>query len=186
MDRQGPPNSLTTRCVNRFRQQKRCYDVTLSRQEGSMMRHLGNAQCGTGSTRSWICFPPNTLFRCRQMKVLQRCPFMNYLPCPRGQAMCHWIFFLVLSVEICVHNYCVGCCSGFGVFCCYWPSTPFTGTSMPPVAVLLALVVMKIVRNRCWQGWLTRSPFDHQEVYQGESGHWLYFEHPEGEPRTDQ
>ena len=25
----------------------------------------------------------------------------------------------------------------------------------------------------------------HQEVYQGESGHWQDFEHPEGEPRTD-
>ena len=35
-----------------FRQRKRCYDVTLSRQEGSTMRHLANAHSVTGPTGS--------------------------------------------------------------------------------------------------------------------------------------
>ena len=41
MDRQCPPNRpryQPTRGLNRFKQRKRCYDVTLSRQEGSSMR----------------------------------------------------------------------------------------------------------------------------------------------------
>ena len=46
MDRQSPPNRppyQLTRGLNRFRQRKRCYNVTLSRQEGSMMCHLATA-----------------------------------------------------------------------------------------------------------------------------------------------
>ena len=45
-DRQDPPNQplyQLNRSLNRFRQQKRCYDATLSRQEVSMMRHLANS-----------------------------------------------------------------------------------------------------------------------------------------------
>ena len=51
MDRQGPPirpRYQLTRGLTMFRQQKRCYDVMLSRQEGSMMRHLANAHSVTG------------------------------------------------------------------------------------------------------------------------------------------
>ena len=51
MNRQGPPNwprYQLTRGLNRFRHRKRCYDVILSRQEGSTMRHLANAQYWTG------------------------------------------------------------------------------------------------------------------------------------------
>ena len=51
MDRQGPPNQphyQLARGLNGFRQWKRCYDVTLSRQEESMMRHLANARNVTG------------------------------------------------------------------------------------------------------------------------------------------
>ena len=47
MDRQGPPNRpcyQLTSGLNRFRQRKRCYDVALSRQEGSTKHHLPNAQ----------------------------------------------------------------------------------------------------------------------------------------------
>ena len=47
MDRQGPPSqprNQLTRSLNRFRQQKRCYDFNLSGQEGSMMPHLASAQ----------------------------------------------------------------------------------------------------------------------------------------------
>ena len=47
MDGQGPPNRpryQLTRGLTRFRQRKRSYDVTMSRQEGSMMRHLASAQ----------------------------------------------------------------------------------------------------------------------------------------------
>ena len=46
MDRQGPPirpRYQLTRGLNMFRQRKRSYDITLSRQEGSTMRHLANA-----------------------------------------------------------------------------------------------------------------------------------------------
>ena len=48
MDRPGPPTNLTISLLgvlNRFRQQKRCYDVMMSRQEGSMTHHLVNAHC---------------------------------------------------------------------------------------------------------------------------------------------
>ena len=51
MDRQALPNRLhyqLTRCLNRLRQQKRCDDIMLSRQEGSTMRHLANAHSMTG------------------------------------------------------------------------------------------------------------------------------------------
>ena len=51
MDKQDPPNPPCyqfTMGLNRFRQRKRCCDVTPSRQEGSMMRHLANAQYWTG------------------------------------------------------------------------------------------------------------------------------------------
>ena len=51
MDRQGPPirpRCQLTRGLNMFRQRKRCYDITLSRQEGSTMRHLANAHSVTG------------------------------------------------------------------------------------------------------------------------------------------
>ena len=47
MDRQDPPNRPRyqfTRGLHRFRQRKRCYDVTMSGQEGSTTRHLANAQ----------------------------------------------------------------------------------------------------------------------------------------------
>ena len=47
MDRQGPPSRpcyQLTVGLNRFRQRKSCYDITLSRQEGSMIRYLANAQ----------------------------------------------------------------------------------------------------------------------------------------------
>ena len=47
MDRQDPPNRpryQLTRGFNRFIQRKRCYDVTLSRQEGSTRRQLVSAQ----------------------------------------------------------------------------------------------------------------------------------------------
>ena len=55
MDRQGPPigpRYQLTRGLNMFRQRKRCYDVTLSRQEGSMRRHLANAHSVTGPAGS--------------------------------------------------------------------------------------------------------------------------------------
>ena len=51
MDRQGPPSRpryQLTRGLAIFRQRKRCYDVTLSRQEGSTMHHLANAHSVTG------------------------------------------------------------------------------------------------------------------------------------------
>ena len=51
MDRQGPPiqpRYQLTRGLNMFRQRKRCYGVTLSRQEGSTRRHLANAYPVTG------------------------------------------------------------------------------------------------------------------------------------------
>ena len=43
MDTQDPPPTPLSAYSgsNRFRQRKRCYDVRLSRQEGSMRRHLG-------------------------------------------------------------------------------------------------------------------------------------------------
>ena len=53
MDRQGPPNQpryqLTKGLIIRFRQRKRRDAVSLSRQEGSTMRHLANAHSMTGS-----------------------------------------------------------------------------------------------------------------------------------------
>ena len=55
MDRQGPPiwpRHQLTRGLNMFRQRKRCYDVTLSRQEGSTRRHLANARTVTGTAGS--------------------------------------------------------------------------------------------------------------------------------------
>ena len=55
MDRQGPPirpRYQLTRGLNMFRQRKRCYDVMLSRQEGSTMRHLANAHSVTGPASS--------------------------------------------------------------------------------------------------------------------------------------
>ena len=50
MDRQGPPirpHYQLTRCLNRTRHEKRCFDVTMSRQEGSMMRPLTTAHSVT-------------------------------------------------------------------------------------------------------------------------------------------
>ena len=46
MDTQDPPTdpAISLLGSNRFRQQKRCYDVMLSRQEVNTMRHLANAQ----------------------------------------------------------------------------------------------------------------------------------------------
>ena len=45
MNRQGPPirRRYHTSGLNRTKQRKRCYDVTMSRQEGSTMCHLANA-----------------------------------------------------------------------------------------------------------------------------------------------
>ena len=45
MDTQDPPTDPAIKLLgaNRFRQRKRCYDVTLSRQEGSVTRHLASA-----------------------------------------------------------------------------------------------------------------------------------------------
>ena len=45
MDTQDPPTNPAISLLgsNRFRQRKRCYDVTLSRQEGSTTRHLASA-----------------------------------------------------------------------------------------------------------------------------------------------
>ena len=50
MDTQDPPtDSAISLLGSRFRQRKRCYDVTLPRQEGSMTRHLASALVlGTG------------------------------------------------------------------------------------------------------------------------------------------
>ena len=47
MDRQDPPTDPAVNLLGvfiMFRQRKRCYDVTLSRQEGSTTRHLASAQ----------------------------------------------------------------------------------------------------------------------------------------------
>ena len=47
MDTQDPPNRPRyqfTRGLSMFTQRKRCYDVGLSRQQGSMRDHLGSAQ----------------------------------------------------------------------------------------------------------------------------------------------
>ena len=48
MDRQGPmrPNYQLTRGLNKA--MKKCYDVMMSRQEGSTMLHLANAHSMTG------------------------------------------------------------------------------------------------------------------------------------------
>ena len=50
MDTQDPPTdpAISLPGANRFRQRKRCYDVTLSRQEGSTTRHLASVQHWTG------------------------------------------------------------------------------------------------------------------------------------------
>ena len=50
MATQDPPTdpAISLLGSNRFRQRKRCYDVTLSRQEGSTARHLASAQYWTG------------------------------------------------------------------------------------------------------------------------------------------
>ena len=50
MDTQDPPTdpAISLLGSNRFRQRKRCYDITLSRQEGSTTRHLASAQYWTG------------------------------------------------------------------------------------------------------------------------------------------
>ena len=50
MDTQDPPTdpAISLLGVSRFRQRKRCYDVTLSRQEGSTTRHLVSAQYWAG------------------------------------------------------------------------------------------------------------------------------------------
>ena len=56
MDRQGSPNwprYQLTRGVNRTRQQKRCSDVTMFRQEGSTMCHLANAHFVTRPAASY-------------------------------------------------------------------------------------------------------------------------------------
>ena len=50
-DRQGPPirpRYQLTWSPDMFIKQKRCYNITLSRQEGSMMHHLANAHSLTG------------------------------------------------------------------------------------------------------------------------------------------
>ena len=50
MGSKEPPNQplcQLNRGLNRFRQQKRCDDVSLSRQEGSTMLHLANADSVT-------------------------------------------------------------------------------------------------------------------------------------------
>ena len=55
MDHQGPPiqpRYLPTRALHKIRQQKRCYDVTLSGQEGSTRWHLANAHSVTGPAGS--------------------------------------------------------------------------------------------------------------------------------------
>ena len=50
MDTQDPPTdpAISLPGANRFRQRKRCYDITLSRQEGSTTRHLASVQHWTG------------------------------------------------------------------------------------------------------------------------------------------
>ena len=51
MDRQGPPNRpryQLTGGLNRFRQRKSHDDASLSRQEGSTMRHIANAHSVVG------------------------------------------------------------------------------------------------------------------------------------------
>ena len=51
MDRQGSPNRpryQLTRGLNRFRQQRRRDDVSMSRKEGSTTYHLANAHSVTG------------------------------------------------------------------------------------------------------------------------------------------
>ena len=47
-DTPSRPRYQLTRCPNMFKQRKRCHDVMLSRQEGSMMLHLTSAQYWTG------------------------------------------------------------------------------------------------------------------------------------------
>ena len=54
MDRQGPPiwpHYQLTRGLNRTGHKKDA-DITMSRQEGSMMRHLANAHSVTGPASS--------------------------------------------------------------------------------------------------------------------------------------
>ena len=50
MDTQDPPTdpAISLLGAKSFRQRKRCYDVTLSRQEGSTTRHLASAQHWAG------------------------------------------------------------------------------------------------------------------------------------------
>ena len=48
MDTQDPTTDPAISLLGVFIQRKRCYDVTLSRQEGSTTRHLASAQYWTG------------------------------------------------------------------------------------------------------------------------------------------
>ena len=87
MDRQVPPIRpcyQLTRGLNMFRQQKRCYDVTWSRQEGSTRRHLANAHSRDRSCRYYI-----------------QDVFFWHLAGPvalTGKAIVHWIGYSLIKI----------------------------------------------------------------------------------------
>ena len=75
MDRQGPPirpRYQLTRGLNRTRQRKRCYDVTMSRQDGSMMRHLVNAHSVTGSAGSLYRTSFSYVYQDRSLRLVKQ------------------------------------------------------------------------------------------------------------------
>ena len=100
MDRQGPPNRpryQLTRGLNRLRQQKRCYDITLSRQEGNMMHRLENAQWDR---------PASILYTGRLFMLfggpvcadrISNCPLDGVLPCKSLVYLSNLQFELILT-----------------------------------------------------------------------------------------
>ena len=108
MDRQGPPNLpryQLTRGLNRFRQQKRCYDITLTSQEGSTMRHLASAQWDWPA----CVFIMDTYNDIRQLFLSFGWPLcadrISNCPLDRVLTYKYLIYFLSLQFNLCIRTF---------------------------------------------------------------------------------